>query len=541
MRKRWAMLGFGVIAACAFALAAARAATPDTYIYVIRADHWSNEDESGYRQFVQAIGKSDCSTLDACLRSDANPFRGSDPPGYRFMSDCSDLPYVLRFYYAWKQGLPFSYVSAVVPRRGGGDIRYTHDGNRVAARVDVPGGVMSGTAIIEKIRDDVSSATYRIHPDLDAPPPDFYSPLLDPKSIVPGTVIYDPAGHLAIVYRVDPDGRIHFFDAHTDYTLTQMFYDLRFARERPAVGAGFKNWRPIRLVGAKRLADGTLSGGHIVVAGNKDIADFSEEQYFGNGKRPSDEDWAKGVFTLGGETLDYYDYVRAKLAGGQLLFDPVKEIREMTSSICSNLYYRAAAVDLARRAGMTQKPEPKHLPENIYGTSGDWEMFSTPSRDARLKTAFKALRDAAQRFIEMKQRGDMRHLSYSGDNLAGDMLAAYQRETAKCPITYTRSDASTTTLNYEEARRRLFAMSFDPYQCPELRWGASGDELSTCPDGALKRDWYGAEQNLRNQIDRTYDARMDFTLDELRTPGPGKGVPAPPDTDVAGYLQSVRN
>ena len=199
MRKCRTKLGLLAIFACVLAAITANAAAPSAYTYVVRSDHWSDEDERGYREFVQAIGESDCSTLDACLRSDANPFRGSDPPDYHFVSDCSDLPYVLRFYYAWKRGLPFSYVSAVVPRRGGGDIRYTHDGNRVAARTDVPGGVMSGTAIIEKIRDDVSSATYRIHPDLDAPPPDLYSPALDPKSILPGTVIYDAAGHLAIV------------------------------------------------------------------------------------------------------------------------------------------------------------------------------------------------------------------------------------------------------------------------------------------------------------------------------------------------------
>ena len=29
---------------------------------------------------------------------------------------------------------------------------------------------------------------------------------------------------------------------------------------------------------------------------------------------------------------------------------------------------------------------------------------------------------------------------------------------------------------------------------------------------------------------------MDFTLDELGTPGPGKGVAAPPDIDVRAYL-----
>ena len=81
-------------------------------------------------------------------------------------------------------------------------------------------------------------------------------------------------------------------------------------------------------------------------------------------------------------------------------------------------------------------------------------------------------------------------------------------------------------------------MSFDPYHCPELRWGATDPaELSTCPDGDTKREWYDAEQNLRNQIDRTYDARMDFTLTELRTPGPGRGTTAAPDTDVRGYLE----
>ncbi|MGC9954708.1 MAG: hypothetical protein ABSD21_10565 [Rhizomicrobium sp.] len=541
MRGLWAFL------ASVLPIIAAEAGEPPgsqpSFLYVIRYDRWSDADERGFGEFVQAIGESDCDTLDACLHSDANPFRASDPPSHKFESDCAELPYVLRFYYAWKRSLPFSYVSEVAPRgNGNGDIRYSRYGNMVAARTDVPGGVMSGYQIIERIRADVSSATYRVHPDLDGPlPQDFYSPAIDPKSIGPGTVIYDPAGHLAIVSRVDPGGRIHFFDAHTDYTLTQMVYDLRFTRTRPADGAGFKNWRPIRLVGAERLADGTLTGGHIVAEPNKNIANFSDEQYFGNGVRPADEDWASGTFALNGEQLEYYDFVRAKLAGGQLVFDPVKEIGEMASSICSNLHYRVQAVDLALAVGMAMKPEPERLPRNIYGTEGDWEIYSTPSRDAPLKTAFKALRDEAQRFMEMYERGDAaQHLNYSGSDLAQDMFAAYNRATAQCRIAYTRSGASSVTLSYEEARKRLFAMSFDPYQCAERRWGATDAELSTCPDGPRKQDWYAAEQNLRNQINRTYDARMDFTLDELKAPGPGKGVPFPPDTDVRTYLEGLR-
>ena len=541
MRVLWAFL------ASAFAIIAAQAgatpALPASSLYVIRYDHWSDADERGYREFVQAIGESDCDTLDACLHSDANPFRASDRPGQKFESDCAQLPYILRFYYAWKRGLPFSYVSEVAPRGGStGDIRYSRHGNIVAARITAPGGVMSGYQIIAQIRANVSSATYRVSPDLDGPlPQDFYSPALEPKSIRPGTVIYDPAGHLAIVYKVYPDGRVHFFDGHTDYTLTQMVYDLRFTRARPADGAGFKNWRPIRLVGATRLADGTLSGGYIVATPNKDIADFSDEQYFGNGVRDADEDWANGTFALNGEQLDYYDYVRAKLAGGQLVFDPVKEIGELATSICSNLHYRMQAVDIALVAGMAKMPAPARLPHNIYGTDGDWETYSTPSRDARLKTAFKALRDEAQRFMELYKRGDpARHLHYSGSDLAQDMLAVYDRHAAQCTVTYTRNDASRVTLGYEEARKRLFAMSFDPYQCAERRWGAADTELSTCPDGSRKQAWYAAEQNLRNQLDRTYDTRMDFTPDELTTAGPSKGVLMPPDTDVRGYLESVR-
>jgi hypothetical protein len=131
-------------------------------------------------------------------------------------------------------------------------------------------------------------------------------------------------------------------------------------------------------------------------------------------------------------------------------------------------------------------------------------------------------------------------LAYKGTDLAADMLAAYDRRAAQCAITYMRSDGSTYSLGYEEIRKRLFALSFDPYQCVERRWGASGSELETCAEPALKTAWYEAEQNLRNQIDRTYEAEMDFTLEELTTPGPGKGVAAPPNVDVRGFLLGLR-
>jgi hypothetical protein len=527
MRKLW-------IVAAILALFPPARAEPPSYLYVVKSDHWSEADEQGYRDFIRALGEADCATLDACLHGAANPFRGSDPPQAHFAADCSDLPYVLRFYYAWKKGLPFSYASAVEPRNGKGDIRFSRLGNTVAARRNLPGGVMSGYRIIGEIREAVSSASYRLHPGTDGPlAPDFYSPAIAPASIRPGSVVYDPAGHVAVVFRVDADGRVHAFDAHTDYSLTELVFDVRFARMRPALGAGFKNWRPQRLLGARLMADGTLRGGHIAVAKNAEIADFSSEQYYGNGSRPADSEWARGGFTVNGEPLDFYDFVRARLAG-KLVFAPLKEVRETAWSLCSDLHYREQAVELA--AGLAREPHPRRLPRNIYGSEGDWETLSTPSRDARLKTVFKALRHNVQRFAEMQRRNDP-HLEYSGRDLNGDMLNTYARVAAACRISYRKSDGSFATLNLEEARQKLFAFSFDPYHCPERRWGAAGTELASCPEDADKEAWYGAEQGLRNRIERNYDASMDFTLEELQAQSAVK----PLGTDVAGYLKKEAN
>ncbi|HEY0107013.1 MAG TPA: hypothetical protein VGB91_13090 [Rhizomicrobium sp.] len=514
-----------------------------TSLYQVRYDRWTAADERGFGEFVTAIGESDCRTVDQCLHGPGNPFRATDPEGIYFRSDCADLPYVLRFYYAWKHGLPFAYVSVVEPRGHTRDIRYTARGNAVAERVTVAGGVESGYAVMETLRDAISSATFRIHPDLEAPlEQDLYSPAIQPSSIRPGTVIYDPNGHLATVYRVEPDGRIHFLDAHPDNALTRGYYDLRFVRAAPGMGAGFKNWRPVTLVGAVKGADGTFAGGHVVLPANKAIADFSDEQFFGNGKRPDDErDWRDGGFALNGQAMDYYDYVRARLAGGKLEFDPVREVRDMVDSNCADLHYRDDAVTLALRVGLMNARQPSRLPPNIYGTEGDWEIYSSPSRDARLKTAFKELRDAVARFMTLYRAGDPR-LKYGGQNLAVDLLTTYDREAAACKLSYARSDGVPVVLSYEEARKRLFAMSFDPYHCVERRWGASDPrELASCADGPAKRAWYAAEQRLRNQLDRTYDVEMGFSLDELTAHVPGSGVDAPPDTDVRTYLWTMRS
>lgn len=508
-----------------------------TSVRVMR-DSWSDADERGFIEFIQAIGNSRCGTIDRCMKSSANPFAKTDPPGVYFAADCADLPYFLRGYYAWKRGLPFSYISAVSPRGATRDIRYTSSGNTIASRRDVLTGSTSGLQLLVDLRNGISSAMFRLHPDMEGT--DLYPVRIDRKSLKPGSVLYDPNGHVAVVYKVEEDGRVLFMDAHPDNSLTRGTYGKKFVRSSPGMGAGFKNWRPLKLVGATATPDGTLVGGRVVFSKNAELADFSTEQFFGNVARPADREWASGQFTIEGQQVDYYDYVRARMGGGSLTFEPVQEVRNMVRANCEDLRYRAEAVDLAIRNGIQNKAQPSRLPTNIYGTEGEWEEYSTPSRDARLKASFKELRDQVHRFVEWHNAGDKR-VRFSGGSIAQALLKAYDEEAALCTITYLRSNGTPVQLGYEEIRKRLFLLSFDPYHCIERRWGASQPaELSTCRDDATKAAWYAAEQGLRNQIDRTYDARMDFTLAELQGPvGPGKGVALPADIDVRGYLQLV--
>ena len=499
---------------------------------------WTERDEKGYEEFVQRIGESGCRTMHACLTSAAsNPlYRASNPAGMHFYADCADLPYMLRAYYAWKNGLPFSYSTAVTPLGYSKDIRYTARGNFVSARRDLVEAGIDARRALPRIVDAISSAHYRYPPNYTGRlQPDHYPVKIARESVRPGTIIYDPNGHVAVIYKVTPEGRIHYIDTHPDNSLTRGIYGKAFSRSSPGMGAGFKRWRPLMLVGAARSAEGSYHGGQIRLAADKDIADWSDEQFFGTeAKRP--KLWNAGKFVLESETVEHYDFVRRRLANAGFKYDPLEETRSMVRSLCEDLKYRVDAVDVAIKAGIHKRPQPDRLPNNIYGTDGDWETYSTPSRDARLKTAFMELRDEVARFLALASAGNGR-LAYAGKDIKSDIRQAYLQETSACTIAYARSYGREKQLSFAELERRLFALSFDPHHCAERRWGAhEPEELATCADAADKRAWYEAQQRLRNQPDRTYDARMGFSLADLRRAGAGTGIDQPPGIDVLALL-----
>ncbi len=505
---------------------------------ITRAE-WTPQDHAGFEEFVRRIGESACRTVHECLTDPvANPrFHAANPAGLTFEADCADLPYVLRAYYAWQVGLPFSFSIQLAPHRVPGKSRRAVSGNQIIDRYDIVGPGPDIRQALAVIRQFPSTEHFRTPPAYSGKMlPDYYPVRIDRESIRPGTVVFDPDGHVAIVYEVTPDGRIRYIDSHPDNSLTRGIYGREFGRALPGMGAGFKRWRPQVLNGAIRQPDGTLTGGAISLATDAELSDWSDEQFFGT-EMPRPRLWSAGRFFIEGTALDYYDYVRMKLAGPDFRYDPLQETRELVRGLCRDLHYRVQSVDAAVRAGIHEKPQPPRLPANIYATQGEWEIYSTPSRDARLKTGFEELRDEVERFLKLAHEGSPL-IRYDGGDLRRDLLEIYQAESADCPVTYVRSDGTPQTLGFEEVRRRLFLLSFDPYHCIERRWGASQEpELATCRDGPDKRAWYLAEQRLRYQTVRTYGEPMGWSLTELQNPAADIGMPDAPDVDVLKVLE----
>ncbi len=229
----------------------------------IQSDAWTEADERGYGEFIARLGDSGCRTVESCLNGAANPFRASNPPGFEFRSDCADLPYFCASIMPGSGGCPFP-MSAMSRRAAHSrDIRYSPKGNQVEARRDVTTGD-NALSVLNAIRDQISSATLS-HPSRQRRQRPLFPRHRTPRHR-PGTVIYDPNGHLAIVFRIEADGRIRYIDAHPDNSLTRGFYDQRFVRSSPGMGAGFKGLAPAA-AGGSAAGGGRHLGGRACRAG----------------------------------------------------------------------------------------------------------------------------------------------------------------------------------------------------------------------------------------------------------------------------------
>jgi hypothetical protein len=314
-------------------------------------------------------------------------------------------------------------------------------------------------------------------------------------------------------------------EAHPDFSISRSVYGAQFGQSTVHLGGGLKNWRPLRLEGARQGGDGTLIGGHIVFARNADIPDFSLVQYVGTEPNP-DQDVRQARFFYDGIELGFYEYVRVSVSGGRMDYNPVYEVKATMRTLCNDLKDRAQYVNLAFSDGIAGKPHPSRLPANIYSSdSPEWESYATPARDARLRVAFAQFYSDLGGMIELWRQRDPR-IAYDGTDLKADLEKAYAARAEACSIVYLNSDKQPVTLTFDDIVNRLFRLSFDPYQCIELRWGADGSERETCRDGRDSLRWYDEEQPLRNEMDRADGS-------------PHSGSDATPPVDVKSLIDGI--
>lgn len=500
---------------------------PAMPIYIRKAA-WDQNDEARFSQFVKAFGHavelSPKRTLKSYMRDPSvNPYASSDPQGLILYSDCADFPYFLRNYFAYKNGLPMSiatqvginqqpYASAATRDSELADTRADKSpyGNFLLARgrsnvPTSPGRELNFLNYWSNMIDSVATSTFRVGPltpnyDLS----DVYPVRIDRYGIKPGTIVHSN-GHILVVYDIDAKGIVRVVDAHPDNSLqVKIIEPATLDRSRPDHGFGFFNWRPQRAVGGQWI------NGFLYNAGVSSMTDdelysqgmWSVEQWFGPDMNMEPRSSVRpDTWTAGFASIDFFDFLMMRLYSGSQALQTDQIVGDSMVSLCEVLKQRTSDIESAVHAGMTRKEHPSTLPDNVFSTSGEWEAFSTPSRDGRLRYAAADLPRVA---IMKYKQGVNRMYRFTFDGNAQDfqrsLLSRIALLDSTCKITYTKSNGARQTLNFSEMVRRLPLMSFDPYHCPERRWGASGQELASCVDGDRGGRWYQLEQVMRNTV-----------------------------------------
>lgn len=256
---------------------------------------WDDAAEARYGEFVSTIGHAvadrRCRTLAACLNDPAiNPLWTEQPAKLRFHADCADVPYILRAYFALHEDLPFAYTRSMQGR--GRDARYYKD----ARPVGLCSWRESPTprSLLQRLSGVVHSGYFRTAPRIENA--DFYQADISRQAIRPGTLYYDPNGHVVVVYELRPDGDVLFFDGHPDGFLTHGVLSEKNVRGGESQGGGFKNFRPIAVqkVGAQAA---------VVQQPNARIPEFGSTAPFDSSR-----------YVVDGKPVRFHTWVRARLA-----------------------------------------------------------------------------------------------------------------------------------------------------------------------------------------------------------------------------------
>jgi hypothetical protein len=474
--------------------------TPRTALWFTRAQ-WSASYENLYSAWIEHLfdapldAAPSWNALHEVLRDADRNFlfdhlgAAEDEQNVVVRPDCADLPYFLRAYFAFKLGLPFGWSRCSRGENGVppscGDFATSSDPFPTPDPARDPGAgakpvvlpvwadpdrPRSGTWEVNVRRvgeffhttlaDAVQSGAGRTPADDETG--DYYPVPLSTETLRPGTIFADPYGHVLVVAHRVPQtptsgGILLAVDGQPDGTVARKRFwrgNFLYAID-PALGsAGFKRFRPIlrdRITGKWR---------HL---GNGELPDFSTAQSEG------------GV-------EGFYDTMDDVLSPAPL--DPTQALLEILDALEEQVKTRVRSVDNGRKFLASGKAAAD-MPEGakIFETTGDWEDFSTPSRDLRILIAIDVARSLPARVARRPERYAM-PAGQTPETVKAALEARLATELSTRRFTYVRTDGSDWSLTLKDVvdRAESLEMAYNPNDCVEQRWGApaGSDELSTC-------------------------------------------------------------
>jgi hypothetical protein len=199
--------------------------------------------------------------------------------------------------------------------------------------------------VFHKVVELVHSGMYRTTADVQDG--DFYPVAVRRGALRPGSIYYDPNGHVLVVSEVRDDGVVHLIDGHPDGSLTWKRFGARYAIGTRRLGGGFKNFRPQR-----------IDGRYVVRAHDSELADVD-----------SRSQWDPSAWVVDGRPVTFHDWVRAALSVPGRAERPRARLPRDGRVALPRRRPTASRpwTSLAPRA--STPPHPNYLPWNIYGTT----------------------------------------------------------------------------------------------------------------------------------------------------------------------------
>lgn len=445
--------------------------------------NWDAAAEEEFSAFVQAIGEAreeKVFRLAQGLRNPLiNPLYSPEDSELRFENDCATLAYALRAYFAFKTRRPFSFTA-----NKGRRYRY---GNRPQRFGDYSEYSTFRSLLLNSMS-SVSSGHFRMHATLEGT--DTYPVAITSDSIRPGVTYYDPGGHVLVVYRVDRiTGDIYMMDGHPDGTVTLKTFSYRMSRGSRRSGGGFRGWRQYHVLPLE------APGGAFMISRelNRDAEHYSDIDQF------------RDEYAIAGERVSFQEYVKAHMRSDGPLVRPLPGLERRVDRICQQLDERAWEVNLAQTEGWTIFPHNGKTPRKVFWGTSPWHQRNTAATDIRLRANVAELRTFVREVLDLSRTNDPR-LAYQGTDreLEAALVAEFERVATRseCRPTYVNSLGETIHLELRDVLDRMSRLSFDPYHCPERRWGAPREslELATCIEDDPRIQSYNRQTNLRRRV-----------------------------------------